>query len=80
VDAVGADGERHIGAVIDEEPRSTAGRRFPQRPGHREKLAGAQVLLPKLDGSQAHGEAFLHGFLEPTRHHGAIGDETERKP
>ena len=79
MDTVGAERERHIRAVIDEEPGSTAGCGFPKRPGHPEKLAGAQVLLPKLDGAETRGEAFLHGFLEPARHHRAIGDETERK-
>jgi hypothetical protein len=58
--AVGADGQRDVGPVVDEEPGAVTPGQRAQLARELKQLRGRQVLLAELDGTEAGRQALLH--------------------
>jgi hypothetical protein len=75
--AVGLGGERHVGAVVDEEARAVAPRGGAKRARQAQEVADFQILLAELNAPEAGVEAGLDGLRQRPARLCSIGDEVE---
>ena len=83
--AVGADGQRHVDPIVDEEERPPARGCGPKALGEREEGTSAEVLLAELHGREPRLERRLDDRHEvatagprPVGHEDESGDGTHR--
>src|SRR5206468_8675450 len=78
LDRVGADGQRDIDAVVDDQERLAVEREGTEAPAHEGEVGGAEVLFTHLHGRQPGREAVAddRGELAATGL-GAVSDEAE---
>jgi hypothetical protein len=75
--AIGAGGQRHVGAVVHEEAGATPASRLPKAEGEGEEIADLQVLLAELKPPEPGLQAGLHHLGERAARLLTIGDEIE---
>jgi hypothetical protein len=75
---VGADRQRHVYPVVDEEPGAVSPGEVTKRPGQAQQFHGREILLPDLNGLEPCPQALLHYFVErPAERLGSVSYQIE---